>query len=233
MPIENPPAAESDTKRRVFVLTDIENEPDDAQSLCRFLLYCNQWHVEGLVATTSIHLKDRTAAWRIREILQAYGQVRDNLLLHEPGYPTLEQLLSLVKEGPPRYGMEAVGEGHDSAGSELLIEAVDKDPRPLWVLVWGGPNVLAQALWKVKHTRSEAELSAFVSKVRVYAISDQDDSAPWLRKTFPGLFYIVSPGFSSGGAYHHATWSGISGDRFHGRFVKRVRWADSIRRPSS
>ncbi len=42
-------------KPRVFVLTDTENEPDDALSLVRFLVYANQWDVEGLVATTSIH----------------------------------------------------------------------------------------------------------------------------------------------------------------------------------
>jgi len=54
--------------------------------------------------------------------------------------------------------------------------------------------------------------------VRRPPISDQDDSGPWLRKTFPGLFYITSPGVGAGGAYHHSTWSGISGDRFSGRF---------------
>ena len=210
----------SNDKIRVFVLTDIENEPDDAQSLVRFLTYANQWDVEGLVATTSIHLKNKTAAWRIKEIVQAYGEVRDNLELHVPGYPDAEYLFSVVAEGLPVYGMEGVGELKDSSGSELLIKAVDKDdPRPLWVVVWGGPNVLAQALWKVKHSRSEVEVERFVSKLRVYTISDQDDSAPWIRKTFPGLFYIVSPGFHAGGAYHYATWSGISGDRFHGRFV--------------
>jgi hypothetical protein len=52
----------------------------------------------------------------------------------------------------------------------------------------------------------------------VYTISDQDDSGPWIRKTFPGLFYVVSPGQNSGGAYHQSTWSAISGDNFHGRF---------------
>ena len=58
-----------------------------------------------------------------------------------------------------------------------------------------------------------------VAKLRVYTISDQDNSGPWLRKEFPKLFYITSPGSNDGGAYHHATWSGISGDFFHGRFV--------------
>ena len=205
---------------RVFVLTDIENEPDDAQSLVRFLTYSNQFDVEGFVATTSIHQRDKTAARRIRDIVEAYGKVRDNLEQHEPGFPTAEHLLSLVKEGLPAYGMQAVGEGKDSSGSEALIAAADRDdPRPLWVAVWGGPNVLAQALWKARATRTPGQLEKLVARLRVYTISDQDDSGPWLRKTFPGLFYITSPGVGAGGAYHHSTWSGISGDRFSGRFA--------------
>lgn len=210
---------ESQEKRRVFVLTDIENEPDDAQSLVRFLTYANHWDIEGLVATTSIHLKDTTAAWRIRDIVEAYGEVRDNMEAHERGFPKGDYVLSKVAEGVPLYGMSGVGEGKDSSGSELLIQAVDlQASRPLWVLVWGGTNVLAQALWKIQSTRSKEEVDEFVSRIRVYSISDQDDSAPWIRKTFPELFYIVSPGFHAGGGYHYATWSGISGDHFHGRF---------------
>jgi len=207
-------------KLRVVVLTDIENEPDDAQSMVRFLTYSNQWDVEALVATTSVHQKDKIAAWRIREIVEAYGKVRDNLEKHEPGYPTTNHLLSIIKEGRPVYGMKAVGEGQDSPGSERIIQVMDRDdPRPVWVLVWGGPNCLAQALWKVRATSPAGALEKFVSKLRVYTISDQDDSGPWIRRTFPGLFYIASPGVHAGGAYHYATWSGISGDNFHGRFV--------------
>lgn len=210
----------AETKRRVFVLTDIENEPDDAMSLVRFLTYCNQWDVEGLVATTSVHQKNKTAAWRIREIVGAYGQVRDNLLVHEPGYPTTNQLFAVIKEGAPAYGMTAVGEGHDSPGSELLISVVDQDDaRPVWVPIWGGPNVLAQALWKVRATRSPEALAKFIARLRVYTVSDQDDSGPWIRRNFTNLFYIASPGFHPLGGYHNATWTGISGDNFHGRFA--------------
>ena len=49
-------------KERLFVLTDIENEPDDAQSLVRLLTYANHFDIESLVATTSIHQPDQTAA---------------------------------------------------------------------------------------------------------------------------------------------------------------------------
>jgi len=206
-------AALAADKPRVFVLTDIENEPDDAMSLVRYLTYANHFDTEGLIATTSIHQKNHVAPQRIRRIVEAYGKVRDNLEKHEPGFPPSEQMLTLVSEGLPAYGMEAVGQGHDSPGSEMLIRAIDRDdPRPLWVSVWGGPNVLGQALWRIRATRSPEALAKAVAKLRVYAISDQDDSGPWLRKEFPGLFYVVSPGFNAGGAYHHATWSGISGD---------------------
>ncbi|MFN3322626.1 MAG: hypothetical protein ACK5AZ_03945 [Bryobacteraceae bacterium] len=40
-----------------------------------------------------------------------------------------------------------------------------------------------------------------------------------MRRTFPKLFYVASPGFGYAGANHDGTWSGISGDRFHGRFA--------------
>lgn len=210
----------SGEKHRVIVLTDIENEPDDAMSLVRFLTYSNQWDVEGLIATTSVHQKRELATWRIKEIVNAYGKVQPNLLKHEKGYPTAKYLLSVVKEGRPDYGMHAVGEGMDSEGSELIISSLERDDdRPVWVLVWGGPNCLAQALWKIKETRTPEEVDRLVAKLRVYTISDQDDSGPWIRKNFPALFYIVSPGYHKFGGYHYGTWSGISGDKFHGRFT--------------
>ena len=146
-------------KPRVFVLTDIENEPDDAMSMVRFLTYANHFDIEGLAATTSIHQQNRVAPERIRRIVEAYGKVRDNLEQHEQGYPTADVLLQRVTEGIPVYGMNGVGDGKDSPASELLIKAADKDdPRPMWVTAWGGPNVLAQALWKVRKTRSSEEL---------------------------------------------------------------------------
>jgi hypothetical protein len=205
--IENP---------RLFVLTDIGGEPDDTMSMVRLMTYTNQIDIEGLAATNA---NGRLGPERIQRIVAAYGKVRDNLELHEPGFPKPDYLLERITQGLPLDGMQAVGEGRDSPGSELLIRAVDRDdPRPVWVTVWGGPNLLAQALWKVRATRSPAELAKFVAKLRVYAISDQDNSGPWIREEFPGVFYIVTPGINAGGGFHHATWIGIGGDRFHGRF---------------
>jgi hypothetical protein len=209
-------AQENLPKLRVLVLTDIENEPDDAMSMVRFMSYSNQWDIEGLLATTSTHQRNKTAAWRIRQIISAYGKVRNNLLLHEKGYPDTTYLHSIVKEGLPKYGMTAVGQGMDSEGSEWIIKVMDKkDERPVWIPIWGGANCLAQALWKLKMTRTPEEVAYITKKIRVYTISDQDDTGPWIRKNFPNVFYIISPGHYERGGYHYATWTGISGDKMN------------------
>ncbi|MRI01301.1 DUF1593 domain-containing protein [Kriegella sp. EG-1] len=208
-------------KTRLFVLTDIENEPDDAQSLVRLLTYANHFEIEGLVATTSNWMRNEVADWRIHEIVEAYGKVSNNLEVHEKGYPTANTLKKVIKKGRSEFGMVGVGKDKDTEGSDWLIAAIEKDDvRPLWITAWGGTNVLAQALYKLERTKSSEDLKRLLSKIRVYAISDQDDSGPWIRNNFKDVFYIVSPGYeeNGGGQYHYATWSGISGDKFHGRF---------------
>ena len=201
------------TKPRLIVLTDLSNEPDDEESLVRLLVYADQFDLEGLVATTSNWLKQRPREDLIRRDLAAYAQVRPNLVQHSPGFPTVEHLGAVTCTGQPEYGLASIGPDKASGGSRRIIEAVDRaDDRPVWISVWGGPNTLAQALLDVRASRPKAEVDKFVGKLRVYAISDQDDSGPWLRREFPGLCYIVSPSNPhSYEEYYRATWSGISG----------------------
>lgn len=197
--------AQTQGKNRVVILTDVEADPDDTQSLVRLMLYTNVIDIKGIVATTSTHQKKNVYPESIHKIIKAYGAVRANLEKHEPGYPTVESMLAFVTSGVPEYGMDGVGKGKDSPGSEWIIKELEEnDNRPLWISVWGGANTLAQALFKLKNTKSAAELSKLIKKLRVYTISDQDDSGAWIRKNFPALFYIVSPG-----GYPHATWTGI------------------------
>jgi Protein of unknown function (DUF1593) len=200
--------AQNSDKKRLFVITDIGNEPDDMMSMVRLMLYANQIDIEGLVASTSIHQQDLVQTQLIEKAILAYGKVRTNLLKHEAGFPETQQLLSLAKKGIPKYGMLGLDKGQDSEGSEWLIKMLEKnDPRPLYVSVWGGANVLAQALWKLKDTKTEADLQKLIAKLRVYTISDQDDTGFWIRKTFKDLFFVVSPG-----TYQSATWSAITGE---------------------
>lgn len=201
------PTSSSSERPRVVVLTDMGADPDDEQSLVRLLLYANQMDIAGIIATTSCWQQDRIRPDFIATILNAYEQVQPNLLRHEPGYPAADDLRAVMKEGAPRYGMKAVGEGQDSEGSEWIIRTLEEnDERPLWVSVWGGANTLAQALYKIDKTKPKTEAGRLIAKLRVHTISDQDDSGAWMRKTFPNLFYIVTPGDD----YGQATWIAIN-----------------------
>jgi len=199
--------AQTTQKNRVIILSDIEADPDDTQSFVRLFLYANQLDIKGLIATTSCWQKNKVAPASIKKIITAYGKVQPNLLKHEPGFPASNTLLALVKQGPAKYGMLGVGKGQDTEGSDWIIKELEaKDDRPLYISVWGGANTLAQAIYKLKETKSTAELNRLLNKLWVYTISDQDDSGIWMRNNFPTLKYIVSPGDD----YGSATWSAIN-----------------------
>ncbi|MDZ7879929.1 MAG: DUF1593 domain-containing protein [Saprospiraceae bacterium] len=199
--------SQTNSKNRVIILSDIEADPDDAQSFVRLLLYANQIDIKGMIATTSCWQKTRVAPESIKKIVKAYGFVQPNLNKHEAGFPTEKELLLTIKQGLAKYGMLGVGSGQDSEGSDWIIKMLEEnDPRPLHISVWGGANTLAQALFKLKATKNATALKPLLAKLRVYTISDQDDSGIWMRNTFPELHYVVSPGDD----YGSATWSAIN-----------------------
>lgn len=194
-------------KQRVIILTDIGADPDDTQSLVRLFLYADVIDIQGLLATTSTHKRTTVSPERILAVIDTYAKVHLNLLKHDEEYPTADVLRAVVKTGRAEYGMSGVGTGKDSEGSDWIIQALERgDDRPLWISVWGGANTLAQALHKLRAVKNPSELDYLVGKLRVYAISDQDDSGPWIRRNFPTLSYIVTPG----GDYGAATWTGIN-----------------------
>src|SRR5688572_11999597 len=72
-------AANSADKPRHLVLTDLSNEPDDEESLVRFLVYANEFDIEGLIATTSTHLKKGPREDILHHTIDAYAKVVGNL----------------------------------------------------------------------------------------------------------------------------------------------------------
>ncbi len=182
-------------KPRIINTTDLGADPDDQQSMVRFLACANEFDTEGLIVATGCWKTTQSSTSMLDKIVNAYEKVYDNLAVHADGYPTPEYLKSISILGQRGYGMNAVGERKDSPGSELIIVSVDKDdPRPVWVTGWGGINNVAQAIWKVQNTRTPEELDEFISKLRVFDILGQDDAGAWLTKNFPELFYIRATG---------------------------------------
>ncbi|QDU80005.1 hypothetical protein Pla110_17270 [Polystyrenella longa] len=188
----------ADDRPRLMILTDIGGDPDDRQSMIRLMVFSNEFRIEGFIATASGtpgELKKAiTQPHLIREIVEAYGQVRPNLQKHAEGWPETTDLIAVIKSGNPQRGLKNIGAGHDTEGSQYIIQRVDAGTAedPLNICIWGGQSDLAQALWRVKQDRGEEGFAQFTKKFRVYDIADQDRIADWMQQQFPGLFYILS-----------------------------------------
>ncbi|KAF5004465.1 hypothetical protein FDECE_9045 [Fusarium decemcellulare] len=190
------------------------NDPDDNESLVRLLLYSNELEIQGLIPCTSIWMRSSVHPEEMETIIDAFEKVRNNLNIHvhpDNQYPTASHLRSLLKPGPALYGKEALAPDVPlSPGAKLLIHALEASDEPLWFLSWGGTNVLAQALQHMDQMKSASDAKTIRKKLRVYTISDQDDTGLWIRVTYPDIFYICS--ITGWNEYRLATWSGIAGD---------------------
>ncbi|GKU08949.1 hypothetical protein FLAG1_10044 [Fusarium langsethiae] len=95
-----------------------------------------------------------------------------------------------------------------SDGARNLVKALRESTEPLYISLWGGANTLAQALQHIDKTETKRVASQLRSRLRVYAISDQDDTGPYIRVKWPDVFYIVNVhGYRE---YSQGTWTGIS-----------------------
>ncbi|KAJ8115069.1 hypothetical protein ONZ43_g4751 [Nemania bipapillata] len=199
-----------DWKPRIFIMSDILNEPDDSMSLVRYLLYSNEFETRGLCATTSWWLKNQTHVEEMRRIVEAYGEVVDNLNQHvhpTASYQSAEELSQLLTSGPTTYGLAALHEAI-SDGAQRIISSLQESTEPLFIAAWGGTNTLAQALYYMDNTMTSAEASELRSRIRLYTISDQDNSGAWIRARYPDIFYVVS--IHAFNEYPAATWPGIN-----------------------
>ena len=218
-------AAENDMKPRLVVCTDIapaDVEPDDMESMVRLMAYADMFEIEALITSVGWNCDPYPAEWAqyLQRVIEAYrkdvpklmrrsGQqefmsLEDENKQQYIGYwPSADYVKSRAVMGSIHGGIKAIGADNDSPGSELLIRLADEDDtRPIYVAAWGGANTLAQAIWRVKQTRSAEELKKFVRKFRIYTITDQDmqysmrmnrsySSHMWLRKEFADELQFV------------------------------------------
>ena len=211
-------AAKGELKPRLVVCTDIapaDVEPDDMESMVRLMSYADLFEIEALITSVGWNCDPYPKEWAqyLQRVIEAYRMDVPKLMKRSVqtaflpnseeekcqfvGYwPSADYIKSRAVMGSERGGIKVIGEDNDSPGSELLIQLADEDdPRPIYVAAWGGANTLAQAIWRVKQTRSAEELKRFANKFRIYTITDQDmqynmrmdrvcSSHMWLRQEF-------------------------------------------------
>ena len=211
-------AQNTEMKPRLVVCTDIapaDIEPDDMESMVHLMTYADMFEIEALITSVGWNCDPYPVEWAqyLHRVIDAYEKDVTNLMRRSGqdsflpadeengcqriGYwPSADYLRNRAVMGSERGGIKVIGEGNDSPGSDLLIRLADEDdPRPLYVAAWGGANTLAQAIWRVKQTRTAEQLKRFVRKFRIYTITDQDmqysmrmnrsySSHMWLRSEF-------------------------------------------------
>jgi hypothetical protein len=156
-----------EAKRRVIIETDAGGDPDDEQSLVRFLLYANEWDIEGILCTRPQTLRgenlnpEPTGLDIVRRHLRAYAEVHARLREHGD-FPTPEFLTART----------VAGYDDRDDGVDLLIAAVDRDdPRPVWFSNWGTndgtTSSLLRALDRVLRERGPDGYARFKNRLRL------------------------------------------------------------------
>ncbi len=228
-------SAQDRPRPRVIVSTDIGGtDPDDFQSMVHFLVYADMFDVEGLIS--SPYGPGRRE--HILQVIDKYAADYPNLRTYSGRYPTPEELRRVTKQGAvDSAGSQGVGQ--PTEGSDWIVRAARRnDPRPLWVLVWGGIDDLAQAL----HDAPD-----ILPKLRVYFIGGPNkmwsvDAYNYIEQQHPTLWIIEANatyrGWFTGGnqdgewgnkafAPAHIAGRGALGDFFATQLDGTIKMGDS------
>ncbi|NVJ71647.1 MAG: DUF1593 domain-containing protein, partial [Flavobacteriaceae bacterium] len=151
-------------QQRVKTIITTDGEIDDVDTFIRMLLYANEFDIEGLVYSSSMwhysgdglgtkfvsempmtkemygaqtDLRWPGVNW-MQELILDYARVYDNLIKHDPNYPTPEKLMSMVRVGNIEFEgeMEKVTLGSEWIKNKLLQDDIDE----LYLQAWGGTN---------------------------------------------------------------------------------------------
>jgi len=170
-------------KPRILISTDIGGtDPDDNQSLIHFLMYSDRFKTEGLISSPSY---GKGTKQQILDAINLYEKDLPKLKKHS-NFPTPNSLRSITKQG--RQGAAPfAGNSTPTEGSNWIIKSAKKNSsQPLWVLVWGGLDDLAQALHDAPNIQK---------KIRVYWIGGPNkkwstNSHAYIAEHFPDLWFI-------------------------------------------
>ncbi len=203
-------ARQKPTERyRIIVSTDIGGtDPDDNQSVAHLLMYSDEFDLEGLVSSPSF---GSGSAKEIHRMIDVYGKDLPVLSRHVKGLMKPKALHKLVKQGRTSE-LPPCGFGKPTEGSEWIVrQARRKDSRPLYVLVWGCLEDVAQAL----HDAPD-----IAPKLRVYWIGGPNkkwgvNGYCYIVENFPNLWMI-----ENNTTYRGFIYDSKNGDKYNKGFFE-------------
>ena len=205
--------AQQKNKPRILVCSDIGGtDPDDFQSFIHLLMYANDFTIEGLVS--SPYGNGRKADFL--RIIDLYEKDFPKLTDHSSGYPSADSLRQLCVQGVIN---EAPFKGYTTAtkGSKHIIDcATKKTNQPLWILVWGGIEDLAQAL----HDAPEIK-----KNIKVYWIGGPNkkwsvNAYAYIAENHPDLWMIEANATYRGWFMDEDSPENLKGKVFYKNYIK-------------
>ena len=189
---------------RIVIETDAGGDPDDEQSLVRFLVYANEFDIEGIIANRPVARDGenqnpvRDGLGIVRAQVKAYGECHANLMKHDPRFPTVDQLLSRT----------VAGYDDTDDGVRLILRVVDEDDlRPVWFSNWGtdkgsAVSCLKRALDRVLRERGPEGYAKFKSRLRLSSYDKFDEHTTTLEPLFPLWVDTFRPSIGNQRWYH-------------------------------
>lgn len=199
------------SKKRIIVSTDIGGtDPDDNQSMIHLLMYADLFHIEGLISSPYGDGRKEN----ILEMIDLYENDIDKLQEHAV-FPEANSLRDVCKQGEI-LGAPFKGYRQATEGSDWIIKCAKKESQqPLWILVWGGLEDLAQAL----HDAPEIE-----ENVRVYWIGGPNkkwsvNAYNYIAEKHPDLWMIEANATYRGWFMDTDSPEEINNESFYQNFI--------------
>jgi len=179
---------------RVVISSDIGgSDEDDIQSMIHYLVYADLFDTEGIISSPPHKGRKRD----ILKVIDVYEKDLPKLRTWSDKYPAPDYLRSISKQGATDPAPEK-GYSNPTQGSRWIIQcAKRKDPRPLYVLVWGSITDVAQAIH---------DHPGIKKKIRVHFI------ASWNQRNDQNAFAYIDE-------HHPDTWFIYSDTTFRGWYM--------------
>jgi len=200
-------------KPRVIISSDIGGtDPDDFQSAIHLLMYTDHFNIEGLISSPYGNGRKKD----FLHMIDLYEKDLVWLKAHSTDFPHPDSLRAVCKQGAIS---AAPYKGYDIAteGSDWIIKCAKKSSdQPLWVLVWGGLEDLAQAL----HDAPEIK-----EKIKVYWIGGPNkkwsiNPYAYIAENHPNLWMIEANATYRGWFMDSESPKNIKNETYYNNYIQ-------------
>ncbi|MBD3628526.1 nucleoside hydrolase-like domain-containing protein [Cyclobacterium sp.] len=198
---------------RVLISSDIGGtDPDDFQSMIHLLMHADRFQLEGLVSSPY----GEGSTTDFQDMIDLYERDYSQLHSHAPSLPTPKSLREITKQGQ-KDAAPFKGFTTPTEGSEWIINCAKKEiDQPLWVLVWGGIEDLAQAL----HDAPEIK-----ENIKVYWIGGPNkkwsiNAYSYIAEHHPDLWMIEANSTYRGWFMDNDSPDDLGGDAYYENYIQ-------------